>query len=59
MAIKRPHTISTQQIKDSFSHLLDDEDLDDIVNEVDVDGDGVISLEEFQKAMQQFTTRRS
>jgi calcium-dependent protein kinase len=51
-------TITTEEIMQSFGGILDEAELEEIVREVDADGDGVITLHEFQNAMRQFTVRQ-
>lgn len=55
--IDKKGTISANELMSSFGDMIDQDDLQDIMKEVDKDGDGQISLEEFQKAMQQKTLR--
>merc|ERR1719319_1592129 len=51
--VKRAQTISTEDVRKSFGNLVNAEELEDIIAEIDENGDGVIDLAEFQHAMEQ------
>lgn len=55
--IQPTDTITTEEIHKSFGNLVSTEDLEEIIDEIDENKDGVIDLHEFQNAMQQFTVR--
>lgn len=48
--------ITTKEIHKSFGDLLAGDDLQEIIDEIDENKDGVIDLQEFQNAMQQTLT---
>ena len=50
-------TITTEEIHKSFADLVNTEDLEEIIDEIDENKDGVVDFNEFQNAMKQFTIR--
>ena len=46
-------TITTEEILMSFGDYIEREDLQEIIDEIDENGDGVIDLKEFKNAMRQ------
>jgi len=50
-------TITTEEIHKSFADLVSTEELEEIIDEIDENKDGVVDFKEFQNAMQQFTIR--
>lgn len=50
-------TITTEEIHKSFADLVSTEELEEIIDEIDENKDGVVDFKEFQNAMKQFTIR--
>ena len=49
--------ITTEEIHKSFGELVSTEELQDIIDEVDENKDGVVDFGEFRHAMKQLTMR--
>lgn len=49
--------ITTEEIHKSFADLVSTEELEEIIDEIDENKDGVVDFHEFQNAMKQFTIR--
>eukprot|EP01083_Nonionella_stella_P012683 35895_1 len=50
-------TITTDEIHKSFAELVSTEELEEIIDEIDENKDGVLDFKEFQNAMRQYTVR--
>merc|ERR1712154_203652 len=55
--LPKKKTITTEEIQKSFADLVSKEELEEIIDEIDENQDGVVDFNEFQNAMKQFTIR--